>query len=312
VRFSAVIPAFNAEKFIARSIESVLKQSLKPFEIIVVDDGSRDRTFEIVSEFKDAVTCIRQPNMGPSKARNRGVEEASGDFVAFLDADDEWLADHLQKAAAVLSAHDFLHWYCCAFERRDERGQKLFTRKFKGVVLDDTYIEDFFQAEADSNLSNTITMVIRRDLLLELGGFDETLRFSEDRTLWFRIALVHPRLGYSRQTGAVYWSHRASITQQEANKTAKKGLATIRRWRDLAVNAGPEGLRMSEPLLLKDVRTVALRSIKEKDLEVLQALRSSYGDRLNILYRFLLVLGPYIPKSVIGIALRLKSTLKPY
>jgi len=312
VKISAVIPAFNAEKFIARSLESVLKQSLKPFEIIVVDDGSQDGTFEKVAKYGDAVTCIRQPNMGPSKARNRAVAEASGDFVAFLDADDEWLSDHLQRAAAVLEKRDFLRWYCSAFERRNVNGRKIFTRRFKGEIRDNAYIEDFFRAEARVSFSNTITMVIRRDLLLNLGGFDETQRHAEDRSLWFRIALKHPQIGYSRQVGAIYWINSESITQQAAYRTSKNGLSVINRWRELAMEDGAEGLARSEPLIRENVRTVALRSVKEKDVEVLQAIRSSYGDMLSGAHKFLMFLAPYIPKGLMNIVLRLKSELKPY
>lgn len=103
-RISAVIPAFNREKTIKRAIESVLAQSRLPIEIIVVDDGSTDGTAATVAGYPDLVRYVYQPNSGASAARNRGVEAASAPWVAFLDSDDFWFEDHLERIAEAIRA----------------------------------------------------------------------------------------------------------------------------------------------------------------------------------------------------------------
>ncbi len=91
---SVVIPAYNSEKTIRATIESVLQQSFKDFELIVIDDGSQDSTYQVVSSFSDSrVRVFSYPNAGVSASRNRGITKANGEFIAFLDADDLWTPD---------------------------------------------------------------------------------------------------------------------------------------------------------------------------------------------------------------------------
>ena len=107
---SVIMPCFNAETYIAEAVECVLSQTYKTIQLIVVDDGSTDKTPRILQKFKNRITFIRQSNKGPGPARNRGLEQAKGEFVAFLDADDYWREDFLEllheklvKSNAVLS-----------------------------------------------------------------------------------------------------------------------------------------------------------------------------------------------------------------
>ena len=93
---SVIIPAYNADKHVERAIDSALAQTLQPVEILVIDDGSRDRTAEFASRFPSPVRLIRQENGGPATARNRGAREATGDWLALLDADDWWFPDKLR------------------------------------------------------------------------------------------------------------------------------------------------------------------------------------------------------------------------
>ena len=98
-KISVILPVFNGKRFIAKAIESVLDQSLKDFELIIVDDGSTDSTREIIDSFDDErIILISQPNQGPGQARNSGLEVASGEYVMFLDADDWFCSDALETA----------------------------------------------------------------------------------------------------------------------------------------------------------------------------------------------------------------------
>lgn len=178
---SVVIPAYNAEPYIAEAIESCLQQTPPPLEVIVVDDASTDRTAGIAASYPSPVRLIRfESNQGVSRARNRGVEEASGDWIAFLDADDWFLPG---KFAAQL---------CCA-EQHPEA--KLIYSGFRWRALNGT--ERDVAAFPLQRLASMMryrcafdicTVLVRRDALREIGGFDCSLKRSEDYELWLRFA----------------------------------------------------------------------------------------------------------------------------
>ena len=102
---SVIIPAYNAERFIPQAIQSVLEQTYQSYEIIVVDDGSTDKTKDILKEFEDKVCCIYQENQGPSAARNAGIKISQGRYICFLDADDIWTPDKLEVQVEFLECH---------------------------------------------------------------------------------------------------------------------------------------------------------------------------------------------------------------
>ena len=134
ITVSAVIPAYNAGKYVGRAIESVLAQTHKADEIIVVNDGSSDDTAEVVERFGGAVRFIRQENAGASVARNTGIEAATSEWIAFLDADDEWLPNKLKLQTEHLERNPKLVWttgnyircYCESDKRLDDlAGERL-------------------------------------------------------------------------------------------------------------------------------------------------------------------------------------------
>ena len=102
-RISCIVPVFNGARFLAEAIDSILAQSLAPFEVIVVDDGSTDATPDVPGRYGERVVYVRQDNAGPSAARNNGVLQSHGEFVAFLDADDRWHPDKLARQAQRFS-----------------------------------------------------------------------------------------------------------------------------------------------------------------------------------------------------------------
>jgi len=109
---SAIIPCYNGERYLAAAIESVVQQTYRAVEVIVVDDGSTDRTEEVARRFEGAIRYDRHPHAGSGSARNRGVALASGDFLAFLDADDLWIEDKLARQMAALQADPALEIIC--------------------------------------------------------------------------------------------------------------------------------------------------------------------------------------------------------
>ncbi len=141
---SVVIPAYNEAPRITRALRSVLDQTHPVNEIIVVDDGSTDDTSDVVSQFSERVICIRQSNQGLSAARNTGISQAKSDWVAFLDADDEWLPSHIENAKIILTANPELMWYCAAFERRREDGVSEYIHQVEDNFIKTSIIQNYF------------------------------------------------------------------------------------------------------------------------------------------------------------------------
>jgi glycosyltransferase involved in cell wall biosynthesis len=192
---SVVIPAYNAAEFLAEALDSVLAQTYQPLEVIVVDDGSEDETPEVVAAYADKVTYTRKPRGGPASGRNVGIRAASGEWIAFLDADDIWMPELLEKLVktAAKTRADLI--FCDALTLRNGRAQgaTFFERCGHKKALDiDTsngvLRNPFELLLASGNYISTCGVLVRRDLLLEIGLFDEGILCGEDLDLWLRVA----------------------------------------------------------------------------------------------------------------------------
>jgi hypothetical protein len=185
---SVVIPARNAEKTLARALDSVLAQRVTPLETILVDDASSDATAAIAAGFADhgvrVVALDKQ--RGAAGARNVGIEAATGDWIAFLDADDEWLPHKLEKQVAAIRARPDVSFVFCASHEFAPSGRFIGDTYQGRPVRDD---ENAWKALLACNFVATPTVVARRELLLRLGGFDEALKVAEDQDMWIRLAL---------------------------------------------------------------------------------------------------------------------------
>lgn len=184
-RVSAVITTYNSEAFIAEAITSVLRQSLPVEEILVVDDGSTDRTREIVAGFDDErIRYLSQENSGVAVARNLGIRQATGDFIAFLDADDIWLEEKTRLQSDFLAAHT---------EVALVSGLAMWWNVAKGTIQprrqDPANIKRLRRELLVWNVIGNVSMCMaRRSALLEAGLFDVNLRICEDFDMWNRIA----------------------------------------------------------------------------------------------------------------------------
>lgn len=185
---TVVIPAYNAERFLRAAVESVLAQvSWAAVEVVVVDDGSTDRTAEIAESLGTAVRCVRQPNAGVAAARNRGIEEASGAYIAFLDADDVWLPHKLERQLEQFRARPELVAVGCGLREVDEALVPL--RDISGRTAS---WADLVCMRGDGGLTSGSRMLLPREALEELGGFDERLSTSADWDLAVRLAKQGP------------------------------------------------------------------------------------------------------------------------
>jgi glycosyltransferase involved in cell wall biosynthesis len=182
---SVVIPAYNAEAFIAESVQSVLDQTVQDFEVIVVDDGSKDGTRGALAAFGDRIRVHRQPNGGVARARNTGVGLARGAWIAFLDADDVWLPHKLERQlAAGSSPMSFTdRWNIGVLNGLPEKQSEC--TPMRGGDL-------FVPLLLESNFITSTSVMIRRALFEQLGGFYTGLNGTEDWDLWIRVAEKHP------------------------------------------------------------------------------------------------------------------------
>ncbi len=195
---SVVIPAYNAGQRLRTAIESVLAQDFQASEILVVDDGSKDNTTEIANEYPQ-VTCIRQENSGASAARNRGIREAHGDWIAFLDADDYWYPNRLADAAEIIQANPKLQWCAGAYEEQMINGKVKAvgaTKPALRLLRNNHYFDNFYQASLAGASFHTCSMTVRKNVFNEIGYFNEMLDIGEDIELWYRIADKYPMIGY--------------------------------------------------------------------------------------------------------------------
>ncbi|MGB6298834.1 MAG: glycosyltransferase family 2 protein [Rivularia sp. (in: cyanobacteria)] len=197
-KVSVIIPVYNAEKFVAATIQSVLSQTYENFEIIVVDDGSPDGSIEVCKLFKDSrIKIIHQANRGLPGARNTGIRHASGDYLAFLDADDIWLPEKIEKHVHHLNISPTVGISFCYSAFINEKGNYtgLYQKPRKLYDITPSYVL------CRNPVGNGSTAVIRREVfedikcqdnlygIVEDYYFDENLRRAEDIECWLRISI---------------------------------------------------------------------------------------------------------------------------
>lgn len=211
-RITVVIPAFNAECHLGEALSSVREQAVPDMEVLVVDDGSSDGTAGVAGSFSGTldVRVLRQGNAGPAVARNVGVREASGDLVAFLDADDIMLPGRLSSQLALMLEQPDLGLVFSDLMTFDDRGvicrsRKMFSDPCGGWVLDSLLMDNFI---------TTSTVMAPRERLLEAGLFNEERRISEDFELWLRMA-ARWKVGYIDRPLVRYRRRRGSLSDNK-------------------------------------------------------------------------------------------------
>lgn len=202
------MPVFNGERYLKATLASVFAQTYPEIELVVVDDGSTDRSLEILDALGDRVVVVRQQNRGPAAARNLGVQTAKGKWIAFLDADDIWEPEKIQRQLAHCGKFSWSYTDSVFMGGvNDGRRDSEFTPKFQGRVLDKLIC---------SNFVSTSTVMVLRQAFLEAGGFDESLRSIQDWELWVRLAGRY-EVGYLDEPMMRYRIHSASTSRGTRN-----------------------------------------------------------------------------------------------
>jgi len=185
---SVVIPTHNREKLVSRAVDSALNQTYRQIEVIVVSDGSTDNTDLIMAEYEKKFPNFRyisyKPGKGGNYARNTGVKAANGEYVAFLDDDDEWLADKIEKQTGVFNSDPEIGIVCTAYTSvYDDSGKEK-------VFVPHAPYDSSVEILKNNQIGSTTTVCVRHELIDKVGMFDEDLCAKQDWDLWIRLCQI--------------------------------------------------------------------------------------------------------------------------
>ncbi len=236
--FSVIIPAYNAHTTIAKAIDSVLAQSYPADEIIVVDDGSSDATAEQVASYGARVKLVRQNNQGVSVARNRGAQEANGDWLTFLDADDWYYPNRLSLYAQLLAQKPELNFLTGDFDYTNpagdhlrssmastQAGRLMLEQAQEGVAVMQGEMLGLFIEE---HFGDTHTLTLRKSTFTELGGYPQGFAVCEDVNFLIRLTAQSQRVGVVCEPTAAYLIHNNSATRSDPLRAQQQTLAALK------------------------------------------------------------------------------------
>lgn len=203
---SVVIPLYNKERQIANTVSAVLSQTYQNIEIVIVNDGSTDNSVGEVKKFSDSrIRLVSQCNAGVSAARNRGIEEARGEYIAFLDADDEWGPEYLETQYLLTRKYPECNVFACNYEFRNADGvvKNTIIRKlpFEG---EDGILSNYFEVASCSHPPLwTSAVMVRKTAIQAVGGFPVGVKSGEDLLTWARLA-VQNSIAFTQKPMSIY------------------------------------------------------------------------------------------------------------
>ena len=266
MKISVIIPTYNRKKTLARAIQSVINQSLSAFEILIIDDGSNDGTEEWVKENFQNIKYIYQNNRGVSSARNIGIENANGDWVAFLDSDDEWLPNKLHEQVKTIESNPkikFFHTNEIWIRNGVRVNQMKKHKKYGGYI---------FEKCLDICRVSPSSVLIQKEVFDNIGVFDESLRVCEDYDLWLRITSKYPVVFLDLPLIYKYGGHADQLSKvndgiesyriQSLEKIINSGFLSDEQ-KVMAVNALVNKMKIYSKGLEKRKKLDALQDIKK-------------------------------------------------
>lgn len=227
-KVSVLIPAYNAQEFIQRAISSVLRQTFADLELIVVDDGSRDRTGQIIRQMqKDdpRISYFYQENRGLANTRNRLVDLAGGEFIAFLDHDDEWLPEKIEKQLRLFEKDRKTGLVFCDIYLKNNG--KIIATSFKERKPYRGYV--FYEYLFSDNFATLSTVVLPKRVLLEFMPFNPEYEINEEFDVFLKIARNY-KFDYIAEPLAVYHIHGNNTVMSNAKKMAEENLTILNDW----------------------------------------------------------------------------------
>jgi glycosyltransferase involved in cell wall biosynthesis len=244
-KVSVVIPAYNAMTYLPETVESVLKQTFTNFEVLIINDGSSDHIMQWVTEISDSrVRLISQENQGLPGARNTGIAQAQGEYVAFLDADDWWEPTKLEKQVRCFDerpAVGLVYTWTALIDASGKPNGRVFASYLEGNVWEQIVVDDM--------ISNGSSAMVRRCCFETVGVFDPNLTSAEDRDMWTRLAACYP-FAVVKEPLTLYRQHPNSMTKNRQR-------------------------------MIQNLRQVIEKAFQSAPLELLYLRNRSYG-RLNL------------------------------
>jgi glycosyltransferase involved in cell wall biosynthesis len=201
---SVVVPAYNSDEFVGEAVESALSQTYPPIEVIVVDDGSTDDTARVLELLGDRIKLVRQENAGVAAARNTGIAVARGELFAFLDADDAWVPEKLDRQVQIHAQNPQIGLTHCGLVEVDRRLKPL-RERLAGLEGDGVYLKMLY-GQGDRLHASGSTMMVSRAAIDAVGDFDASLPPSEDWELMYRVAKQF-RVGFVPEPLVLYRQH---------------------------------------------------------------------------------------------------------
>ncbi|MEW6536019.1 MAG: glycosyltransferase [Candidatus Auribacterota bacterium] len=306
---SVVIPTYNSGKYLLQTLQSVLNQTYKDFEILVVDDGSTDNTQQIIQsvirQHPDKIRYMYQENSGVGAARNNGIRHARGQYIAFLDADDVWLPQKLQVQIDFIqrnSEYDFVFSDVIAMDENGHNGKRMmqFKKPRSGYIFYDLLEENFISLP---------TSFVKRDCIEKVGYFceDRIIMSAEDHHFWLKLALCS-KGGYIDQPLACYRIRSDSISSKKVDhrKICLEAIGKISEEYPDAYESGKKHFKRRRATLYYEIGYICYRRnrFKEAFHYIVSSLNEDYCFKPS--YKLFLVL-LLIPKSI----LRYRNTRIP-
>lgn len=215
--FSVIIPLYNKENEIGRTLQKLLNQTYQDFEVIIVNDGSTDNSVDIVKKFNDSrIKLYTQNNAGAAAARNKGVTLANNDWIAFLDADDEWKPCYLEVVAKTINAYPECLLVGTNYEISENKKKTVL--EYPMIDKECGVLKNYFVSGKIYTPLWTTATVMRKDVFIELGGFPITCKTCEDVDLWCRVALTGD-IVYINKPLAIYNRGTTSMLSKTSDTT---------------------------------------------------------------------------------------------
>lgn len=200
--FSVVVPLYNKDKSVNRAIKSVINQTCKNFELIIVNDGSTDNSIDVVNEIVDSrIIIINKTNGGVSSARNFGIQVAKFDFICFLDADDYWMPNHLEVIEKLIKEYPLGAIYSTLINQKSKKGIRFIENSLPEDFVG--YIDNYFNYAVSGTIFHSSSVCIKKESLVKVGCFDTNLKHGEDLDLWFKL-MIKNRGVVKKETTVIY------------------------------------------------------------------------------------------------------------
>lgn len=300
---SVIVATYNRADTVGQAVESILGQTYASIEVIVVDDGSTDGTQDALRRFGSDLRVLRQQNAGPAAARNRGIAAAKGEIIAFLDSDDIWLPQKIERQVALLKRAG-KSVPCCICNATLQFTSLPVITSFQNALLEPAEEEGLWLNPTETLISRFVlfnqTVAIHRQALEKTGGFDETLRYLEDYDLALRLSLLGP-FAFIREPLAVYRPGSAGSLAEEALKgktPLKENVVRIRERVDETVRTNRACVQLRAPVrraLRKARRELWIARLGQKRVPGAPTA-SRFLDRAERYFGAMVRRSPWFPK----------------